>query len=137
MQWDATQNAGFSTADETWLPVAPDYAAVNVAAQEGDPDSLLSFYRRTLALRRITPALNSGRYYPLDAPDGVFAYRRQFNDQQVIVALNFTSTPQTVTLDGIDGKLIVLSTDVQRDGQRLDGETITLSADEGLVIAAD
>src|SRR5205823_3452854 len=51
MQWDASRNAGF-TAGAPWLPIARDYATVNVEAQRRDPRSLLSFYRRMLHARR-------------------------------------------------------------------------------------
>ncbi len=43
MQWDATPNAGFTTGGP-WLPVAEDYATVNVATQRDDPRSMLSLY---------------------------------------------------------------------------------------------
>ncbi len=53
LQWNRSPNAGFSPSDvQTWLPVNPYYAAgVNVAAQEGDPGSLLNFYRRRRSMR--------------------------------------------------------------------------------------
>jgi len=56
MQWDSGPNAGFSSGTP-WLPVHPKSPRVNVAAQEGDPESLLSCYRSLLAVRRGSPAL--------------------------------------------------------------------------------
>lgn len=43
MQWDSTDNGGFTTG-EPWFYVNPNYQEVNVAEQEKDPDSLLQFY---------------------------------------------------------------------------------------------
>jgi alpha-glucosidase len=101
MQWDGTPNAGFGPASATtWLPVHPNYnQGVNVAAQDGDPASLLSFYRRMLALRRATPALIAGDYTALheDAED-YLAFTRATGEQTVLVALNFSEHPQTVAL---------------------------------------
>jgi maltose alpha-D-glucosyltransferase/alpha-amylase len=59
MQWDATANAGFSTApaEHLYLPVDPDPDRPTVAAQRDDPDSLLHQVRRLIRLRRETPAL--------------------------------------------------------------------------------
>ena len=57
LQWGNSPNAGFSPAGvETWLPVNPNYAeGVNVAEQQGNPASMLSFTQRMLALRKATP----------------------------------------------------------------------------------
>jgi alpha-glucosidase len=101
MQWDVTPNAGFSPAGVmTWLPVHSNYAqGVNVMEQAGDPNSLLSFYRRLLALRRATPALIAGEYTALhqDAED-YLAFTRSTAEQTVLVVLNFSEHPQTVAI---------------------------------------
>ena len=67
VQWADAPNAGFCPADVTpWLPVNPNYAeGVNVAEQVDDPCSMLTFYKRMLALRKQTPALIAGDYIPL------------------------------------------------------------------------
>jgi oligo-1,6-glucosidase/alpha-glucosidase len=78
MQWDAGPNAGFSSASP-WLPVHPKSRSINVAAQEGDPESLLSCYRSLLALRRESSALHAGALEWIDSPRlpaDVVAYRR-------------------------------------------------------------
>ncbi|WP_432043160.1 alpha-amylase family glycosyl hydrolase [Streptomyces cadmiisoli] len=61
MQWDATDNAGFSTAaaERLYLPLDPDPARPTVAAQREDPGSLLNLVRRLIALRKSTPELGS------------------------------------------------------------------------------
>ena len=100
MQWDATKNAGFSTADKTWLPVAPDYKTVNVAVEQKDPASLLVFNEQLIALRRTNPALRNGTFTVLDPTNpNVLSYARSTPDgKSVLIALNFTNTPQTITL---------------------------------------
>src|SRR5690606_2990867 len=79
MQWDASPNAGFTPSEATtpWLPLAADYRTRNVAAQEGDPASLLTLFRRLTALRQAEPALNRGAYEAVEfgLPD-VLAYLR-------------------------------------------------------------
>jgi alpha-glucosidase len=59
MQWDGSSQAGFTTG-RPWLPVAPQYAECNVARETGNPRSLLSLYKRLIALRRASPALTLG-----------------------------------------------------------------------------
>ncbi len=133
MQWDDSPYAGFSTV-EPWLPVAPNYAQVNVAVQREDPHSLLNLYHRLLHLRRDTPALHSGRYYAFDnVPEPCFVYMRQYNDQRYLMALNFSSAPQTMTFSGFDRGSVVLSTLLDREGLEPLHE-FTLRPDEGCVI---
>lgn len=58
MQWDASPNAGFTTKDATpWMTINNDYLQWNVASQIDDPDSILSFWKRILALRKQLPDL--------------------------------------------------------------------------------
>jgi glycosidase len=90
MQWSASPAAGFTTGTP-WLPVNPDYAARNVAAQEADAGSLLSWYRTLLALRKKSFALTSGDISFLDGDDAsVIVYERTFETERIVVALNLT-----------------------------------------------
>jgi alpha-glucosidase len=102
MQWDTTRNAGFSTAEKTWLPVPPSYRTRNVAVEEKDPNSILNFYKRLISLRRNQPALREGSYEALNRQDEhVLSWLRK-NPQQgdsVIVALNMSAEPRKISLD--------------------------------------
>jgi len=91
MQWDSTENAGFAPAGATpWLPLADDFARVNVQMQEEDPASDLNYFRALTALRREHPALVGGDYHSLDSghPD-VFAFGRTLKGEHLAVLLNF------------------------------------------------
>jgi alpha-glucosidase len=101
MQWNASKNAGFSTANTTWLPVAPNYKTVNVAVESPDHDSMLNWYKRLLALRRTNPALFSGSMTILDPNENVVSYLRKGapGKPSVLVALNFSAQPQSLTYD--------------------------------------
>jgi len=99
MQWDSSPNAGFSRG-EPWLPLGADWVTRNVAAQDGDPDSMLALYRALLALRRTHPALAIGDFRLVDAPDGVLAYERCLDDEAITVALNLTDRAIPMPLPG-------------------------------------
>jgi alpha-glucosidase len=101
MQWDSSKKAGFSTAARTWLPVPPSAKQYNVASESGDPESILSFYKRLLALRRNNPALREGSYISLNRSDpNVLSFLRKNNaGEAVLVALNMSSQLQTVAFD--------------------------------------
>jgi alpha-glucosidase len=95
MQWDV--DGSFTSASEPWLPFADDHDRVNVAAQRDDPDSLLSLYRRLLALRRSEPDLVTGAYRTLSTEDGVLHFAR---GDSVAVAINLSDEPAPSGLTG-------------------------------------
>jgi len=99
MQWDATENAGFSKV-KPWLPVPASFKAKNVATQAKDPASILNLYRKLTALRRSNPALREGAYVPLaDGDANVLAYLRRTPDAAALVVLNMSAAPRTLRLD--------------------------------------
>lgn len=93
MQWGPGPTAGFSTADPArlYLPIDPDPQRPTVAAQEGDPASLLHHLRDLLRLRRDHDALgNLGGFAVLHAQpkDYPFVFLRQGAREAVVVAVN-------------------------------------------------
>jgi alpha-glucosidase len=136
MQWDASLHAGFSSA-EPWLPLADDFAGVNVARERADPSSLYSLYRRLIALRRTRPALVQGTYRPLAASGDLLAYAREAGRDRVLVALNFGAAPATLTLPAeASNGAVLLSTSLDRDDERLRG-FLALRAHEGVAVGLD
>ena len=97
MAWDESACGGF-TAGEPWLPLHPDWRTRNVAAQRGDAGSIWALHRDLIALRRATPALSLGDWYPVHADDAVLAYQRRSGDARVLVALNLTAEPARLAL---------------------------------------
>jgi alpha-glucosidase len=98
MQWNSQTEAGFTTG-RSWMPVHPDFHFRNVAAQENDPNSVLNFYRRLIALRKANLVLQRGDYSLLVPPTrSVLVYMRKLENHWVIVALNFSNQPQMVNI---------------------------------------
>ena len=94
MQWSAAAHAGFSTV-EPWFYVNPNYATVNVAAEEEDPDSILNFYRRCLKLRKESQALLWGAYREYCRfSRKLYVYERRDKDERVLVICSFSDKPQ-------------------------------------------
>lgn len=129
---DAGPGAGFTTG-QPWLPIPPEAEHASVAAQRQDPDSMLSLYRRLIALRKRHPALTRGSYRPESAPDDVFAYRRTDPDGDLLIALNFAAQERQLP-DAFRGVLL-LSSDPQRS-ERAASSELRLAPHEGLVLAA-
>ncbi len=90
MQWSAEENAGFSPA-KPWFPVNENYTAINVQAQEEDPDSLLNFYRKLLKFRKDHPVVLYGHYREL-LPENknLYVYERLWRNQRLLVICSFT-----------------------------------------------
>jgi len=102
MQWDDSTNAGFSSSQHPWLAVPPSALTYNVQAESKDANSILTFYKRVLALRRSEPALRDGLYLPLNQDDPyVLAFLREEpgNSNAVLVVLNMSAAAKTVKLD--------------------------------------
>jgi oligo-1,6-glucosidase/alpha-glucosidase len=99
MAWDSSPNAGFSNI-EPWLPLHTDWQTRNVAAQRGDPASMLSFYLALLQLRCAEPALSIGSIELIDSEPGVLAYKRRYCDSQLAIALNLSDQTRLIDLPG-------------------------------------
>lgn len=131
MQWDAGPFGGFSTV-EPWLPLAPDFTEVNVAAEQGDPDSMLTLHRRLLVARRLHPALAEGAYVPLAAEGDLLLFRREREGERCLVALNFGGDPILAQVPEARGRVLA-STFCDRDEEPVDGE-IALRGHEGVIL---
>jgi alpha-glucosidase len=99
MQWNDSVNAGFSTA-RPWLPVPDSYHSHNVAAELKDPNSILNFYKRVLALHHDNPQLREGSYLALNQNDNnVLSYLRPYHGKAVLVVLNMSENAQKPSFD--------------------------------------
>jgi alpha-glucosidase len=126
MQWDASNaQAGFSTDTKTWLPVPANYKTINVQTELADPNSLLNWHKKLIAMRREVPALRDGGMVMLDtANPSVLSYVRTASagGHAVVVALNMTGQAQAISLDlssaGIAQKAVrtLLTNDVSLQG---------------------
>ena len=98
MQWDSTAHAGFTTGTP-WIGVVDNYPAINAAAQVDDPDSVYSYYKKLVALRKQRPVISEGQIEFLykDDPD-LLAYRRWDGDSQLLVLCNLTGHEAPVQL---------------------------------------
>ena len=89
MQWSDEEEAGFTTG-EPWIKVNPNYKEINVESQRKDQNSIFSYYKTLVHLRKEMPILIDGDYTLLlpDDPD-IFAYIRTLGEEQLLVVANF------------------------------------------------
>ena len=130
MPWDATPGGGFTTG-KPWFGFAPGKETANVAAQTGDPDSLLSHYRRLIRLRQSSPALQKGTLTvlsPGNRSTPVLAFVREAEGEKVLVVHNVTDKeatagPYNMAAAGLDR---IFGSGEKRGGA--DGWTVVLPA---------
>lgn len=101
MQWSSEAHAGFTTG-EPWLKENPNYTAINAEEQRGREDSVLSYYKKLIALRK-DPAYKEtivyGDFVPCErCGDNLIAYLRKGESQTILVAGNFNPDEKTVEL---------------------------------------
>ena len=128
MIWSDEPNAGFS-AGEPWLPLNANWREIHARGQSRDPESLLSFYRALIALRRAEPALTVGDYATLAVTDQVLAYERRAGDRRLGVALNLTGEP--AELSDVQGR-VMISTQYGRLREAIGG-ALRLAPNEGVI----
>jgi alpha-glucosidase len=131
MPWDASAHAGF-TSGEPWLPLNPDWATRNVAAETQDAGSMLTLHRELLRLRRAHKALAIGAIDLIEAEGDVLAYERVHEGERVFVALNLGAEEQIAPMP-LGAFRLLLSTRHSRFRGN-DGEGLTLAPNEGLIL---
>ena len=97
-QWDSTVNAGF-TSGKPWLSINPNYKTINKAIQDKDPNSVLSYFRKIVTIRKSNPILVHGKYTLLDKENPtVYAYTREWEGKKWLILLNFSTTESSVKI---------------------------------------
>lgn len=109
MQWTGGKNAGF-TAGTPWLRVNPNYTAINVEKESGDPDSVLNFYKKLIALRK-SPEYKETVVYGALIPfmedrHNLMAYYRK-GDKTLLVVGNYQWDEQEITLPSECQKVLI------------------------------
>jgi alpha-glucosidase len=132
MPWNTNENAGFTTA-KPWLPLNADWPTRNVARMTEDRRSILTLYRRLLALRRDCLALSIGDFVLLNVEDDILAYARRHDSERLIVALNLGARQHRLQLpDWARESRSLLST--LEDAALVEGGAVLLRSHEAVVL---
>ena len=118
MQWDTTENAGFTTG-KPWLPVHDDYKTVNAEVEEADENSVLNYYRKLSKLRSENPVLLAGDYTTLlEDSEEIFAFQRACGEDKAVTLTNFTGKEVTYDASLVKGmKAVISSVDDPEEGK--------------------
>jgi oligo-1,6-glucosidase len=103
MQWDDTENAGFTTGTP-WIALNPNHKEINAQAEIADDDSVFHHYRRLIALRHTEPAVADGDFHMLLADhDQVYAFTRRHGNTELLVLANFSGRPAAIEVPDAAG----------------------------------
>ena len=135
MQWNTQKNAGFTTGTP-WLKVNDNYTEINMETQDTDPDSVLNYYRKLIALRK-SPAYKEvftyGEFMPVyQNTSSVMAYYRKTENQRILITANFGEEAVSLTLE-YPVKQILLSNMASAEHSLPVNDIITLNSCEVLV----
>ncbi|EMC16275.1 dextran glucosidase [Streptococcus mutans W6] len=111
MQWDASQNAGFSTADKTWLPVNPNYKDINVQAALKNSNSIFYTYQQLIQLRKENDWLVDADFELLPTADKVFAYLRKVREERYLIVVNVSDQEEVLEIDVDKQETLISNTD--------------------------
>mgnify|MGYP000790140560 FL=1 len=100
MQWDDSENAGF-TIGTPWIKVNPNYLQINAKAALEDKDSVFYYYQKLIQMRKEYEIIVDGIFEGLlEDDENIYAYQRKLGDQTLIVACNFSDKKVPCTLFG-------------------------------------
>ena len=139
-QWDASPNAGFTTGDETWLPIADDYKQNNALMQSRAPHSHLQIFKKLTRLRK-EPSFQDGDLEIHAILDDIVIYSREKSGSDFyLIILNFGNKTQTFNINGyfrMGTQAEVITTSIQsqyNDGEVIDPSKFVAQAEVGTVL---
>lgn len=99
MQWDSTENAGFTTG-KPWLAVNRNYDYINAKQCLEDENSIFHHYRKLIDIRKNNDTIIYGDYNLLCPEDkNIFAYTRELNGDKLLVVCNFYDKEVTFSFE--------------------------------------
>ena len=94
MPWvQSAPMAGFTSAADAWLPLDPRHRALAVDVQARDPDSMLSFTKAVIALRKAHPALQTGDFNLREASATSMVFERACELERLLCLFNLGDKP--------------------------------------------
>ena len=116
MQWDDTENAGFTTGTP-WIKVNPNYKTINAKSQTSDENSIFTYYKNLIAFRKEYPVFVDGDFEMLlEENEHLFAYKRTTEDAKLYVFCNFYGETETCDmLEEMKDKKLLISNYAERE----------------------
>ena len=135
VQWTAGENAGFTTGTP-WMKLNPCYTTINVEAEEKDPSSVLSYYKKLIAFRKADEhqdPLIYGKTVPFHPElSKLFGYQRIGEKETLTVLCSFSTEEIRVPLDTLTPKVVLNN----KETFTMNGTDLVLAPYQAVVLAS-
>lgn len=135
MQWNGEKYGGFSEA-EPWIPMSAGFREeITVEAQQKDSDSVFTFYKKIIAMRKKYPVIAKGEIsFSETGTDMVLAYERMLEGQRIVVLCNLDGKKQDIKVDGEWGGYRILLGNYKQREIDMEKEIYTMEPYEFIVL---
>ena len=104
--WSDSENAGFTTG-EPWLKINKDYRRYNAEDEAKNPDSVLNFYKKAIAVRKENKTLVYGSFKTVYEKEHIYCYERELDGEKFYIELNLSPENRMRTLPVKDMELVL------------------------------
>lgn len=129
MQWSEGENAGF-TSGIPWIGVNENCREIHADGCLKDETSIFYYYKKLVALRKEYEVISEGSYGPvLEEREGIFAYRRELGEEEMVLLANFTEIEQVITAEELEnGRKNMPAADLRRFTRLIENDGIVVEA---------
>ena len=133
MQWDGTENAGFTTG-KPWIGIPENYKEINVKQALEDENSVFYHYKKLIKLRKSEDLFVIGRYEDIDLENkSVYAYKRVGENGELIVISNFYENEVRFNINGLEIEKCKVLLSNYKENPKVEGNEIVLKPYESII----
>ena len=133
MQWDSTENAGFTTG-KPWIGIPGNYKEINVKQALEDKNSVFYHYKKLIELRKNEDLFVIGKYEDIDLENkSVYAYKRVGENGELIVISNFYENEVKFDINGLEIEKCKILLSNYKENPKVEGNEIVLKPYESII----
>ncbi|RYV01363.1 alpha-glucosidase [Shewanella sp. OPT22] len=99
MVWDSSKSSGFSSTDQTWLPISSTHEQNAVNKQVNNAQSVLNYFKELLAIRKQHAALIKGNIEFFNTATNVLSFKRILKQETCLVIINMSEHEKECVLE--------------------------------------
>ena len=133
MQWDDSENAGFTTG-KPWIGIPENYKEINAKAAVEDKNSIFYHYQKLIKLRKSEELFVIGKYEDIDLENkSVYAYKRVGENGELVVISNFYENEVKFDINGLEIEKCKILLSNYKENPKVEGNEIVLKPYESII----